>query len=191
MRRVVKVGGSLLLRDDLVKALPRWLAAQSEAETLIIVGGGELIDAIRRLDRVRRGDPAETHWMCVELLDATYRVFSQWFEWPRIDTAEAFCTANETGFSTRQPTLVAVRAFYDRSRHTAGHAAVPLDWRTTTDTIAALLAEDIGADELVLLKSCDVDATASVTQLSNRGIVDETLPLLPWQPKKIRIEKLT
>jgi aspartokinase-like uncharacterized kinase len=190
MRRVIKVGGSLLLRDDLLEVLPRWISRQSNAETLVVVGGGELIDAIRHLDEVRCGDPVETHWMCVDLLEPIYRIFSQWFDWPCIATPEALQWGIESGFSVDSPTLVAVSAFYDRACATDHTLDMPLDWRTTTDSIAALLAHRIDAEELVLLKSCDVEPTASLEQLARSGVVDEALPRVPLQATKIRVEKL-
>ena len=190
MRRVVKVGGSLLLRDDLPAALPRWLATQSEAETLIVVGGGELIDAVRRLDQIRSGDSIEIHWLCVELLETTRQLFAQWFDWPSVCTADELDAASESGFSRQLPTLVAVKAFY--GRRLVGHqrVAMPLDWRTTTDAIAALLAMRTRADELVLLKSCDVDPRASIEQLAIDRVVDEALPMVASQVKRVLVEKL-
>lgn len=186
MRRVVKVGGSLLLRDDLLEAFAGWLADQSEAETLVIIGGGELIDAIRKLDGVHGGDPAETHWLCVELLETTFQLFSSWVDWESVRTGELLLEKSRSGFKTETPTLISVRAFYDRS---VAIDAIPLDWRTTTDTIAALLAQQTAADELVLLKSCPIDSSASIQQLADLGIVDETLPLI--QSQAIRVETLS
>jgi aspartokinase-like uncharacterized kinase len=190
MRRVVKVGGSLLLRDDLLTALPRWLASQVDSETLIIVGGGELIDAIRNLDRVHGGDAVETHWLCVDLLDTTFRIVSGWFDWDRITTPQAFQEGITSGFSLPSPTLVSPRAFYTRDQVDGSIITVPLDWRTTTDTIAALLALRTAADELVLLKSCEVDPAASLNQLAAKGIVDEALPTVQFSIGSIRVEQL-
>ncbi len=190
MRRVVKVGGSLLTRKDLVSALPRWLESQGKAETLIIVGGGALIDAIRHLEEIRRGDPVETHWTCVGLLETTHRIFSQWFDWPCIGDAEELRAASQAGFSTSLPTLIAVNAFYAREQTSPSDLSVPQDWCTTTDTIAGLLAQRVAADELVLLKSCEVDPTLSVTELSRRGIIDEAFPLIASRLRTIRVERL-
>ena len=188
MRRVVKVGGSLLVRDDLRAALPRWIACQSKAETLLIVGGGELIDAIRNLDRAHGGDPVEIHWLCVDLLKTTFQLFSFWFDWECIRKRQTLLAAIKSGFRVESPTLVSVSAFYDRNDVVAG---LPPDWRTTTDTIAALLAQRTAAEELVLLKSCPIDASASIQQLADLGIVDEALPLIESTIRTIRVETLS
>lgn len=187
MRRVVKVGGSLLIRSDLKQALTTWLDSQSKAETLVVVGGGELIDAIRHLDRTHPGNPIETHWLCVDLLEATCRLCASWFDWKCVHTSETLQARIRDGFGVEVPCLISVSAFYDRSN---APKAIPQDWRTTTDTIAALLARIAAADELVLLKSCPTDPSASVQELADQGIVDEALPLIESTVPSIRVTTL-
>lgn len=189
MRRVIKVGGSLLQRSDLRDSLQRWLARQRQAESLVIIGGGELVDVMRRLDAIHDVDPVEMHWICVELLETTLRLFAQRFDWPRIVTAEALRHASEAGFAVDTPTLISVSAFYSRQRDAEG-VDLPCDWRTTTDAIAALLAHRVGAEELVLLKSCEVDRSASPEQLARAGIVDEAFPHVAPRVPTVRVERL-
>ena len=105
MRRVVKVGGSLLGREDLTIALPRWLERQAECETLMLTGGGGLVDAIRDLDAIRPGDPVRTHWICVELLDVTFRLMSNWFDWPTVNTSAQLQQGLIEGFAHRSAHL--------------------------------------------------------------------------------------
>lgn len=190
MRRVIKVGGSLLLRSDLTTAIHHWLSQQSQAESLVIVGGGEMIDAMRNLDQVRDVDPTEMHWICVDLLETTFRLFSQWFDWPCVATTAELQVAIDTGFSVESPTLVSVSSFYHRQLGCTHGVDIPCDWRTTTDTIAALLAVRSDADELVLLKSCDVAPNESPKQLADDGVVDEAFPIVAPLVKSIRVEKL-
>ena len=61
-RRVVKLGGSLLDRQDLQVCLPQrisqWDSSRdTTADIFIVVGGGELVDAVRRHDKFEPGDP--------------------------------------------------------------------------------------------------------------------------------------
>jgi aspartokinase-like uncharacterized kinase len=158
----------------------------------VIVGGGELIDSIRHMDAVHQADPVEVHWMCVELLDVTAKFLSHRLGWPLIASEEEFQKAFSSGLQADvadQPQVVAVSSFYRPDTH-AMFPEVPLDWRTTTDTIAAIGAKMIHADELVLLKSCQVDFSAGLQQLATSGIVDEALPGLNVGSVKIRTECL-
>jgi len=185
MRRVIKIGGSLLARPDLKPSLDGWLASQPPAENICIVGGGELIDAMRRLDEFHPGQPESIHWMCVDLLRTTFRLVATWFHWPTIEDSGQLRAQIATGFRDDVPTLIEVSTFYHRQRPTD---RLPHDWRTTTDAIAAYLAAEIDADELVLLKSCAVDPQLSFEELAARGIVDEAFPEIAESISRVRIE---
>lgn len=187
MRRVVKVGGSLLLRDDLTHSLRQWIARQPAATTLVIVGGGELIDAIRHLDQVRPSDPALIHWLCVDLLQSTFRLASMGFPgWPAIDSARELQRVTASSSEAGETFLVSVRSFYGPD----SESELPVSWDTTSDAIAAELAVQVDADELVLLKSCQVDPDADVDSLARCGVVDQSLRMIAPHVKSIRVERL-
>ncbi|WP_144057667.1 hypothetical protein [Novipirellula maiorica] len=192
MRRVIKIGGSLIARPDLSSCLPKLLDAIGVADpstavspaTLLIVGGGDLVDALRKWDQHRPLDPAKTHWQCIELLQYTFEVISDWFPaWHRIDTVASLRQSMKHGFSTTAPHLIAVRCFYDRGND----GDLPHDWRTTSDSLAAKLCSDIDADELVLLKSCEVDPSWDRRSLISRGVIDEAFATFDHADWKLRI----
>ncbi|WP_182867061.1 protein kinase [Stieleria mannarensis] len=182
MRRVLKIGGSLLLRESLAGSIQSWVASQPPAQTIAIVGGGELIDAVRRLDAMFPSPPAWVHWQCVGLLRTT-------FEWlgRQLDPWQLESTAKDFGRMKRQHDfgnhLVAVDAFY----HAESISPLPEDWTTTTDAIAGWLSILTDADELVLLKSCDVDDSLSLDELAQRQIVDAALPNLADRLPPLRL----
>ena len=187
MRRVIKVGGSLLLRSTLIQDLNRWIDSQPAAENWLIVGGGELIDAIRQLDQRVASEPAVVHWRCVDLLHTTYQFMGDWFpQWATIDNAKQFRQRLQSTPVVEETILVAVRSFY----FPGAEDCLPRDWRTTTDAIAGLLAIHSNSDELVLLKSCDVDPTLSMDQLASTGVIDDSFLLVADRVRRIRIERL-
>ncbi|TWU55375.1 amino acid kinase family protein [Rubripirellula reticaptiva] len=187
MRRVVKVGGSLLLRPNLKDQLDRWIGSQSPAENLLIVGGGNLVEAVRELDAVHSLDSEEIHWLCVELLESTHRMVQQLSPaWKTVSTTIQFRGGVERGFSRDQTTLISVASFY----HRYCGASLPEDWRTTTDAIAAYLAVCVNADELVMLKSCDVDPGRTLDQLIDDGVVDKATRLIAPHVRHIRVQCL-
>ena len=189
MRRVVKIGGSLLLRDNLVTAANQWLDAQTGAQTIVIVGGGNLINAVRELDRLRQVDNQSIHWICVDILTATARFASQWFGWPLIETQAEWNTGLKQGFCIDQPVVVTPSIFYNANT-LLSDVSLPVDWSTTTDSIAALLAHLVQADELVLLKSCPIPPAQTHQQLADSGIIDPAFPDIVKSLTKVRIEQL-
>ncbi|KAA5544304.1 protein kinase [Roseiconus nitratireducens] len=183
MQRVIKIGGSLLLQRGLVPALQRWDRQQAAGENIYIVGGGEIIDAVRRLDARYPADPVEMHWLCVDLLRVTFEMLAgQLPDWSRWKTRDQF-----RQLSVDPPNggahLVCVDAFY----HRGCEAPLPESWETTTDAIAGWLAVLLGADELVLLKSCDADSDRPLRGLADAGIVDTALPDLADRLGRVRL----
>lgn len=196
MRRIIKIGGSMLLRDNLASAVNHWLSAHPAEQTMIIIGGGKLIDAVRELDQNHKMASEQTHWMCVDLLTATARFAADLFGWPLITTEQQWKELVQGGKKfpdsqshEQQPTVITPTVFYNRSTNVPD-TQVPHDWRTTTDSIAALLAHKIDADELVLLKSCPIAKHMSLSQLADSGIVDEAFPGVAEDLRSIRIEQL-
>ncbi|WP_168565661.1 amino acid kinase family protein [Crateriforma spongiae] len=180
MRRIIKIGGSLLCRPTLVADLRRYLNDQPPAHSLLVVGGGKMIDAVRELDGLRRLPSADVHWMCVDLLHATFQICRGWLaELDAIDRRNDLAQWLEQTQDVRntcpdpRTTWISPRAFYRREDDSG---SLPETWATTTDSIAALLAEKTCADELVLLKSCDVESEADVDRMTESGIVDAAFP---------------
>jgi len=182
-RWVVKLGGSLLLRPDLPDVLRRWLNTHaSQRQVNLVVGGGALVDALRELDQVHRLDAASLHWQCVRLLRHTLEIVAAWLpEAVVIDSPAAF----EQHRDQRRAGwfLIAPEAFY----HPASGDDLPCDWTTTSDSIAALLAIKLAAEQLVLLKSCELPQTLDLVVAANEGIIDPVLPRLIAEPAKVQV----
>lgn len=186
IRRVVKVGGSLLKRKNLVNQIADWTNEQSPAQNLFLFGGGEVIDSVRNLDRIHSLDPTMTHWLCVDLLDTSFTIASSWFhDWPAIRSKQQF---RELMLQRPEQSNIILKctSFYHRDQP----GKLPIDWRTTTDSIAAQLAAISNASELVLLKSCPVDCRLSQQALADQGIVDDAFPDAAKAIASVRVEPL-
>ncbi len=190
--RVLKLGGSLLNRSDWPSSLKTWLQAEPNALNLLIVGGGELVEAVRELDRAHELNPEFTHWLCIDLLAATLKVANQLIpEFPLISSSDDLEAIIASGRTSGPPStyMVAIAAFY--SLHTSTQR-LPEDWNTTSDSLAAWLALQVDADELVLFKSVAAPAgVTSVIELANLGLVDKALPAIADSIKSMRIVNLS
>jgi aspartokinase-like uncharacterized kinase len=75
--RIIKLGGSLLTLKDLRQRLDTWLAKQTSARNLLVVGGGAAVESIRELDALHHFPPKLTHWTSVEMMAVTATLASQ------------------------------------------------------------------------------------------------------------------
>ncbi len=156
MMRVVKVGGSLLDLPDLATRLEAWLTQQPIACNVLLMGGGILCDAVREWDsRFQLGEVA-SHWLCIDLLDTTAKLLGQLLPHARIVT-DRRALPREPGTCIFSP-----GTFLRHEEPRLPGTRLPPSWQVTADSIAARLAEVIGAEELVLLKSTESSETEFV-----------------------------
>lgn len=172
---VVKVGGSLLTRPDLGPAIATWLdqrlaERQPEIQVNFIVGGGAIIDAFRQLDSIHSLDPISLHWQCVAALRHTGEILASLIPNCVVIDSEASFDSHRRSATAVGRFVIIPDAFYHRNRGDC----LPCDWQTTSDSIAALLANKIDAEQLVLLKSCDIPQHIDISDAARRGIIDPT-----------------
>jgi len=195
MLRVIKVGGSLLTWPGLQATLPRWLNTLSPSTNLLIFGGGECVEAMRQLDALWHLDPTAMHWRCVRLLDATFEIAQElWPQWeifpadsrPPLDGDHSDAVERLqhflTDFDPNSPRNIVVHI---ASIYTRCINALPYTWDTTTDSIAAYLAQRLKATELFLLKSTTPPGDLSASQAAESGLVDAAFPTIA--PRDCRI----
>lgn len=150
---VVKIGGSLFDHPALGPGLRRWIAEQPPARYLFVPGGGALADVIRNYHRVHGVDEETCHLLAIETMAINGRVIESLV--PGAETVDVvrFCME-------------------DKSRPNA----LTHDWRVTSDSIAARVAEVEKASRLILLKSTDVPEGTDWPEAARRGFVDAMLP---------------
>lgn len=187
--RIVKVGGSLLEMPHLGQRLQKWLEVQPAAHAVLVVGGGSLVQQVRDWDQRWNLDEVTAHWICVDLMSATARLFkSRLLEVPLTSdvdrlkqlSAEPGCTVFD-----------AARWMRETEPELPG-TTLPPSWDVTSDSIAARLAVALRAEELVLLKSVLPEEVESqgIAALAANGAVDEMLPRLFAELPPVRMVNL-
>jgi len=137
---VVKIGGGLLRAHGLAGLRRGCVEALALARTrpvLVIPGGGPFADAVRAVDaRHGLGDPL-AHTLALQAMDQLGTLL------------RSMLPGAEPLAELRRPRVIgllaAAEAFAERPE-------VPRSWHVTSDSLAALAAEAIGATEAVLLK---------------------------------------
>ncbi len=187
--RVVKLGGSLLELHDLRKRFELWCCTQPPALNLIVVGGGELVEAIRRINQAQALDQTDLHWLCVDLMSATARIAAEILAINHLvdapDQLSQLMDFNRTAPVDTEPqfVIVAPNAYYRRQGTALPDTRLPQDWTCTSDSIAAWFATQINAAELVLVKSTSLGdssteaiTTSQLDQLVQCDFVDREFP---------------
>lgn len=175
---VVKVGGSLLdwpgLPARLQGLLPTWQYDEPgrEARCLLVVGGGPFVDAVRRLDQIHDLSDRRAHWLAIDALGVTAELVSALVHGGAVFREGDFRTWNWALSSipilSPGPFLRTLEARYS--------APLPATWDLTSDSIAAIAATELRAEQLVLLKSAPLAADASRDEAAERGLVDSMFP---------------
>lgn len=154
---VVKVGGGLLAELDALGAVSAVLdEAAALRRVLVMAGGGPFADAVRALDaRLPLGDDA-AHWMAVLAMEQYALALEALIPGARlVGTGAEIERALADG---ALPVLAPYRWLREAD-------PLPHSWEVTSDSIAAWVAGELGAELLVLVKPAGALADAP-------GVVD-------------------
>lgn len=169
-RTLVKLGGSLLTSPQLreiVREIPSLIPDRS---LIFTVGGGEIVDAVRRFDEHHQLGEEISHWLALEAVGVNEQLLLNLFpDWQLVRSQSQLNMAESSG---KTPLICtncffkwAEREFTPRLSHT---------WNTTSDSIAAWFAEITDAEQLVLAKSVDWIPGLTWQAAHERDLIDAT-----------------
>jgi aspartokinase-like uncharacterized kinase len=206
---VYKIGGSVLTLPDLPQRLEALLALRPRSRPLVIVGGGEAADLVRRWDGVHRLGQGRAHNLALWSMRLTEALIMDLLP-EAVDThsrADA-----DAAWRARQIPVLCAAAFVHaeealirsatkkvgqgksstatdashREPASAFDRCLPCSWDVTSDSIAAWVTCRWPADELVLVKSvpCPGSTDGDPQSAAKRGLVDAYFPqLAPRVPR--------
>ena len=162
MRCVIKLGGSLHV-DPILKVWLDMLVEYGAGKVVIVPGGGLFADAVRSAQQVWNFDDVTAHRMAL-LAMGQYALQLQAIQ-PALIGANSLA-AIENALQANQIPIWLPNAMVSVA------SEIPATWNISSDSLAAWLAHQMHATQLILVKTCDVDADLSVTDLASDGIVD-------------------
>ena len=177
--RIMKLGGSLLEHPNLRSRFEQWLATMPARINLVIVGGGEWVEELRRLDRIHQFNQSWIHERCIDLMQHTAVLAHQLLQLDeRIDCQARLESLLQNAVQRSPAPVVAVLSPSAYRRRLP--ADMPQSWEVTSDSLAACMARQLGDCELILLKSIDPPTDNSThpayREWSKRGLVDAYFP---------------
>ncbi|HQN65293.1 MAG TPA: uridylate kinase [Methylophilus sp.] len=161
---VVKIGGSLLGSPE----LERWLeifAKFSDGNIVIVPGGGLFADAVRDAQKLSKMSDASAHRLAVLAMDQYGLLMASMN--PELAIARSEMEIDERTWQHRGIVWLP-------SQMVLADDSIPQSWDVTSDSIAAWLAEKLGAQHLVLVKSDKPDESElCLRMMTKNGMVDQ------------------
>jgi aspartokinase-like uncharacterized kinase len=156
---VVKVGGSLFDHPRLRSGLRAYLESLAPDELMLVPGGGDFADAVRKLDRIHGLSEEVSHALALRAMTVSAEFLARLLDIPTI------------GSQIHIP-----NAYEFAAQDLSNPGALPASWNVTSDSIAARMAVVLGAKRLILLKSVDIPPGLSWQEAAKRGSVDSYFP---------------
>ena len=156
MITVIKLGGSLLQGDDLMPCLAA--VEKLEGQKIIVPGGGLFADQVRAAQACWQFDDRAAHQMAIlAMQQMTVLLQSLKPQFSLIDKLDAALPEN---------------GIWSPSIGDLDQAGIAASWDISSDSLAAWLAGRINAEQLILIKSAEIDPKLSLEQLQQHGILD-------------------
>lgn len=175
---VIKIGGSL---TD-TPLLQEWLRCAGEirnAKTIIVPGGGKFAYQVRLAQRQWRFSDNIAHTMAVLAMQQMAWQFKGIHR-----KLEIASTADEIEHVLQNRNAV----IWSPSIRWLERSAIAASWDVTSDSLAAWLATELEADQLILVKSANIPEQLSPRQLCETDIVDKAFNRFIAQAKfKIKL----
>lgn len=160
---VIKLGGSLVESGRLSAILKT--VGHARLGCVIVPGGGTFADAVRSAQTEHKFPQAVAHRMAILAMHQSGMMLCAMHA--RLQPAETLAAIRQAIAESRIPVWLPLKL-------AEGDTTISRDWKTTSDGLAARLAERMGRAPVVLVKSCRVPRSASADRLAKDGIVDPT-----------------
>lgn len=163
--RIIKLGGSLLEARTLLHCLNR-IEKQYLENTVIVSGGGVFANQVRLTQQQWGFDDTTAHEMALLAMQQMALLFK--------GLKPNFALAQQSGAI---PKLLAKHphtpVIWSPDIAELNRAAIAPTWQITSDSLAAWLAKNLSARELILVKSTPINPRLTLQELINQGVVDE------------------
>jgi len=163
MMWVVKLGGSLLGSPELARWLDT-LVKISDGKVLIVPGGGMFADAVRQAQDTSLINDAVAHHLALLAMDQFGLLLAGMN--PGLVTASSELEIAERGWQHRGIVWLP-------SRMVLADENIPKNWHVTSDSLSAWVANKIGSEQLILVKSKDLTDYTKAAPIDMQTLISD------------------
>lgn len=166
---VVKLGGSLINAPELSKWLET-LIKISDGKVLIVPGGSVFADAVRAAQQLTQVDDATAHRLALLAMDQFGLLLAGMNR--NLVTASTELEIAERGWQHRGIVWLP-------SHMVLADEQIAQNWQVTSDSLSAWIANKIGAEHLIIVKSADLtvyQAEVKAPALVEAQVLDPAFP---------------
>ncbi len=160
---VIKLGGSLATSGKLQQCLDKIDKDYQRRAVVIVPGGGVFADQVRQVQKQWQFDDRTAHLMAIHAMQQMALLFKALKPHFMIAASvnQISNQINQQGVFIWSPDVTELDS-----------AGIPSSWDITSDSLSAWLAKTLGADELIVVKSVNINPDFDVLKLMQQQIVD-------------------
>jgi len=162
---IVKLGGSMLGSPELAHWLDL-LVKYSDGKIIIVPGGGLFADAVREAQLVTNANDDVAHELALMAMDQFGILLAGLNS--GLVTASSELEIAERGWQHRGIVWLP-------SKMALADQTIPKNWQVTSDSLSAWLANKLGAEHLILVKSKSLNTYQLTPPVKLQSLVDDEL----------------
>ncbi len=161
--RVIKLGGSLMSDENSLKCCLTTIEQKYKEGVVIVPGGGVYADLIRTTQQQWKFGEETAHQMAILAMKQFALLLKSLS--PAFILVESLDSVK--ALLKKSTVLIWSPDLQDLS-------SINTNWEVTSDSLAAWLATQLGAAELILVKSAEIPINLTIQQMQKIGLVDKS-----------------
>ncbi|MDI1362395.1 uridylate kinase [Methylotenera sp.] len=162
---VIKLGGSLLGAPELLRWL-ELLVKFGDGKVVIVPGGGLFANSVREAQQISNASDEVAHQLALLAMDQFGLLLAGMN--PGLVTASSELELAERGWQHRGIVWLP-------SKMALADTSIPQNWQVTSDSLSAWLANKLGAEQLILVKSKSLITYQKEAPSKLQHLVDDEL----------------
>jgi len=162
---VIKLGGSLLGAPELLRWL-ELLVKFGDGKVVIVPGGGLFANSVREAQQISNASDEVAHQLALLAMDQFGLLLAGMN--PGLVTASSELELAERGWQHRGIVWLP-------SKMALADTSIPQNWQVTSDSLSAWLANKLGAEQLILVKSKSLITYQEEAPSKLQHLVDDEL----------------